>query len=46
LNAVYTTDTFFANENDLDGYKTAQRYCESKSYLTDVFGMKQESQMP
>jgi len=35
------SDKFFANEKALNGYK-AQLYCRFESYLTDLFGMKEE----
>jgi hypothetical protein len=46
LNEVYATDTFFANETAMDGITMAQLYCGRDSYLMDVFGMKEETQMP
>lgn len=39
------SDKFFANEKALNGYK-AQLYCRFESYLTDLFGMKEEFQIP
>ena len=39
-------DTFFSSEKALGGYTMAQIYVGKKSTFTEVYGMKQENQMP
>ena len=46
INEVVATDTFFANEKAHDGSTMAQLYVGKTSYLTDIFGMRSESEMP
>ena len=46
LDEDVATDTFFSNTKALDGSTCAQLFVGRKSMLTDIFGMKTESQMP
>ena len=45
LNETFATDTFFSSCKALGGYTCAQIYIGKTSILTEVFGMKSESQM-
>ncbi|MEL6802173.1 MAG: hypothetical protein AAFO91_00130, partial [Bacteroidota bacterium] len=46
LDEDVATDTFFSNTKAHDGSTCAQLFVGRKSLLTDIFGMKTESQMP
>ena len=46
LRETYATDTFFSSEKALGGYTCAQIYVGKKSTFTEIYGMKQENQMP
>eukprot|EP00957_Ditylum_brightwellii_P147131 11203638-Ditylum_brightwellii.AAC.1 len=46
IDEACATDTYFSNVKDHDGSTCAQLYCGRKSLLTEIFGMKTDSQMP
>eukprot|EP00957_Ditylum_brightwellii_P171304 13040634-Ditylum_brightwellii.AAC.1 len=46
IDMVCATDMYLSNVKAYDGSTCAQLYCGRKSLLTDIFGMKTESQMP
>eukprot|EP00957_Ditylum_brightwellii_P189049 14391450-Ditylum_brightwellii.AAC.1 len=46
IDEVCATDTYFFNVKAHGGSTCAQLYCGRKSLLTNIFGMKTESQIP